>query len=239
MSMENVYIKPIRPKNVSDQVYEQLRDLIFRGEFPPGKKLPPERELAEAFGISRPSIKTAINRLVNQGLVTQKQGRGTFVLSMASRYMENPLRQVLEGEEVSLYDLLEVRLGLETQTVGLAAKRADANDIRALETSLDEMLAKVDKGEVGSQEDVSFHMNIAYATKNLAQIYLMKNFYDLLFYGINKSRFFLYEAGNLPTIGRQHKEILQAIRDRDPVSAQNAMDQHIRYVMDFCEKQNL
>ena len=237
--MTNMYIKPIRPKNVSDQVFEQLRDLIFRGKLPPGKKLPPERELAEAFGISRPSIKTAINKLINQGLIAQKQGQGTFVLSTESRYMENPFRQVLEGEEVSLYDLLEVRLGLETQTVGLAAKRADTSDIRALETSLEAMLAKVDQGEAGSQEDVAFHMNIAYATKNLAQVYLMKNFYDLLFYGISKSRFFLYEAGNLPVIGQQHKDILQAIRDRDPVSAQSAMELHIRYVMDFCEEQNL
>ena len=234
-----MYIKPVRPKNVSDQVYEQLRDLIFRGKLTPGKKLPPERELAEAFGISRPSVKTAINKLVNQGLVTQHQGRGTFVCSLETRYLDNPLRQVLEGEDVRLFDLLEVRLGLETQTVGLAARRADAGDIRALEASLDEMLAKVDKGEVGSQEDVAFHMNIAYATKNLAQVYLMKNFYDLLFYGISKSRFFLYEAGNLPTIGRQHEAILQAIRDRDPDAAQNAMAMHIRYVMDFCEKQNL
>ncbi len=114
-----MYIKPVRPKNVSDQVYEQLRDLIFRGKLAPGKKLPPERDLAEAFGISSPSVKTAINKLVNQGLVTQHQGRGTFVCSLETRYLDNPLRQVLEGEDVRLFDLLEVRLGLETQTVGL------------------------------------------------------------------------------------------------------------------------
>ena len=235
----DMFIKAVRPKNVSDQVFEQLRDLIFRGKLQAGEKLPPERELAEAFGVSRPSVKTAINKLVNQGLVSQKQGRGTFVRSMDSRYMDNPLRQVLEGDAVSLYDLLEVRMGLETQTVGLAAKRASAEDIRALETCLQDMHAKVDQGEAGSEEDVAFHMNIAYATGNLAQIYLMKNFYELLFYGISKSRFFLYEAGNLPAIEHQHGEILQAIRDRDAVAAQNTMARHIRYVMDFCEKQNL
>lgn len=237
--MEEIYIKPVKPKKVGDQVFEQLRDLIFRGTLPPGKKLPPERELAESFGVSRPTVKAAINKLINQGMVVQRQGQGTFVHSMESRYLGNPLRQVLEGEEVSLSDLLEVRLGLEVQTVGLAAQRATAKDIEALEACLKDMLSRVDQGEAGSEEDVAFHMNIAYATKNLAQIYLMKNFYDLLFFGISRSRFFLYEAGNLPTIGRQHSEILKAIRERDPAEAQNQMDRHIRYVMDFCRERNL
>lgn len=237
--MEKKLLKPIKPKSIAEQIFEQLRDFIFRGKLKPGEKLPPERELAESFGVSRPSVKSAINKLINLGLVVQRQGQGTFVRSLESRYLENPLREVLEGEEVSLYDLLEVRLGLEVQAVGLAAKRATEEDIQALEMCVQDMLSKVDEGQVGSEEDVAFHMSIAFATRNSAQIYLMKNFYDLLFHGIRESRFYLQEAGNLSTMGQQHSEILQAVRDKDPGQAQTCMERHIRFVMDFCQKMNL
>ncbi|MFP4393510.1 MAG: FadR/GntR family transcriptional regulator [Desulfohalobiaceae bacterium] len=237
--MDKEFFKPIKPKSVSDQIFEQLRDLIFRGKLKPGEKLPPERELSESFGVSRPSVKAAINKLINMGLVVQRQGQGTFVRSLESRYLENPLRSVLEGEEVSLYDLLEVRLGLEVQAVGLAAKRATEEDIQTLETCVQDMLCKVDEGQVGSEEDVAFHMSIAFATRNSAQIYLMKNFYDLLFHAISESRFYLQEAGNLSAMGQQHSEILEAIRDKDPARAQTCMEQHISYVMGFCRQLNL
>ncbi len=231
----NYFFKPIKPMSVSDQIFEQLRDLIFRGKLKAGEKLPPERDLAESFGVSRPSVKAAINKLVNQGLVVQRQGQGTSVRSMESRYQENPLRKVLEGEEVSIADLLEVRLGLEVQAVGLAARRATSEDIQALEMCLQDMLSKVDEGQMGSEDDVAFHMSIAFATKNSAQIYLMKNFYELLFHGISESRIYLYEAGNLGTMNQQHQEILQAIRDKDPKQAQSCMVQHIRFVMRACQ----
>lgn len=95
--MEADDFKPIKRRRVSDEIFEQIRDLIFRGRLKPGEKVPPERELASVFGASRPSVKEAINRLVSLGLVVQRQGRGTFVSSIESRYLENPLREVLRG----------------------------------------------------------------------------------------------------------------------------------------------
>lgn len=233
--METLEFKPIKPQSVSDQIFEQLRDMIFRGKLKPGEKIPPERELAAAFGVSRPSVKAAISKLVNMGVVIQKQGQGTTVRSTESRYLENPLREVLEGESISIFDLLEVRSGLEVNAVGLAAIRATNEDVQALDKCLQDMLSKVKKGQMGSEEDVAFHMGIAFATKNSAQIYMMKNFYDLLFHGIRESRIYLYEAGNLSVMNQQHAEILQAIRNRDSAEAQSCMENHIQFVMKACQ----
>jgi len=233
--METHYFKPIKRRKVSDEIFEQLRDLIFRGRLKPGEKIPPERELANAFGASRPSVKAAINKLVNLGLVVQKQGQGTFVSSMESRYRENPLREVLKSEEITITDLLEVRLGLEVQAVGLAAVRASSEDIQTLEICLKDMLSRVKKGQMGSEEDVAFHMGIAFATRNSVQVYLMRNFYELLFQGISESRIYLYEAGNLAIMNQQHAEILEAIRNRQPDEAKVCMESHIRFVMDACQ----
>jgi len=232
----NVLLRPIKPKRLSDQIFEQLRDSIYRGQLKPGEKLPPERELAAAFNVSRPSLRAAMDKLTHIGLIEQRQGQGTFVRSLQSRYEQNPLREVMEGEEVSLVDLLEVRLGLEVQSVAMAATRATDKDISAMEMCVQDMLSRVDEGEVGSEEDVAFHMAIAYATKNSAQIYLMRNFYELLFHAINESRFYLSEAGNLSRMGQQHSEILQCIKEHDPESAQEKMKDHINYVIRFCQQ---
>lgn len=232
----NVLLKPIKPKRLSDQIFEQLRDSIFRGQLKPGEKLPPERELAAAFNVSRPSLRAAMDKLTHIGLIEQRQGQGTFVSSLESRYAQNPLRMVMEGEEVSLVDLLEVRVGLEVQAVAMAAQRATQKDISALEMCMQKMLTKVDQGGVGSEEDVAFHMAIAYATKNSAQIYLMRNFYELLFHAINESRLYLFEAGNLPYMEQQHNEILQCIKKQDPDAAQEKMKSHINYVIRFCQQ---
>ena len=234
-----VSLHPIQPKSISEQVYEQLRDLIFRGYFKPGGKLPPERELASSLGVSRPTIKTAITKLVNKGLVEQRQGQGSFVRSQRSQYLDNPLREVMDSEEVDLEDLLEVRSGLEVNAVRLAALRATPEDIRVLESCLQDMLSKVDQGLVGEDEDVAFHMAIGFASKNPAQVFLMKHFYDLLFHGIKESRFHLYESGNLPRMGEQHAEILDRIRNHDPDGAQEAMLRHIHFVQDFCRTHGL
>ena len=72
-------LKPIKPKRVSDQVFDQLRELIFRGEFKPGEQITPERELADAMNVSRTSIRDAISKLAVTGLLEQRQGQGTFV----------------------------------------------------------------------------------------------------------------------------------------------------------------
>ena len=72
-------LKPIKPKRVSDQVFEQLRELIYRGELKPGDQVMPERELSLALGVSRTTVRNAINKLVVLGLLEHQQGQGTFV----------------------------------------------------------------------------------------------------------------------------------------------------------------
>ncbi|MDQ7032421.1 MAG: FadR/GntR family transcriptional regulator [Desulfonauticus sp.] len=232
-----INIQPIRPKRISDQVYEELKNMIFRNILKPGDKLPPERELATGFGVSRSTVKLALQKLISQGLIEQRQGQGTFVRSSKKGYMENPLRQIL-SEDVSLSDLLEVRLGLEVNAAAIAAKRATKKDIELLEQSYQRMLANEDD-KVASEEDVTFHMSISYATQNPAQVYTMKAFYDLLFYGIKENRFYLKETAHLPVITSQHKSILEGIKNRSPQEAAQAMKEHILFVMEFCKKMQL
>jgi GntR family transcriptional repressor for pyruvate dehydrogenase complex len=226
-------LKPIRPKRISDQVFDQLRDLIFRGELQPGDKIMPERELSEALGVSRTSVRDAIRKLVVMGFLEQRQGQGTFVRS-PELAEKSPFAMAMENQDATLIDLLEVRMGMECNAAALAAQRADEKDIRFLEKSLRDMQSDVKGGQLGNEPDVSFHMAISYATKNPLQVFLMKNFFDYLFIGIKVYLKHLYEEpGNIPHILAHHTRILEAIKARDPDEAYQAMREHITYVMDF------
>ncbi len=230
-------LTPIKPKRISDLVFEQLRDLIFKGRIKPGEQFMTERELAESLAVSRPTVREAINRLVALQLLEHRQGQGTFVVSPSA---EKNALGVPHDQEVSLADLLEVRLGIECNAVMMAARRATEEDIRDMEKSLRDMETQIDAGGLGSDPDVTFHMAIAYATKNMVQIHIMKSFYDLLFYGIKTNLQYLYtEPATLASITQHHKNILKAVRDRDPEAAYSAMREHIIFVLDFVHQKNL
>jgi GntR family transcriptional repressor for pyruvate dehydrogenase complex len=228
-----IRLKPIRPKRISDQVFDQLRELIFRGDFKPGEKIMTERELAEALKVSRNSVREAINKLVTLRFLEQHQGQGTFVRSI-DEAVKIPLATVMETRDASLIDLLEMRMGIESIAASLAAQRATAEDLAAIEKSIQEMETDTGAGGLGTEGDLTFHMAIASATKNPLQVYIMKNVSDFLHVGIRENLLHLYqEPANIAEILKQHKAIYQAICSGDPDAAFNAMKKHINYVIDF------
>lgn len=231
-----ISIKPIKPKRISDQVFDQIRELIYRGKLKPGEKMLTERELAEAMKVSRTTIRDAIQRLVTMGLIDQKQGKGTFVKSIDAA-LENPLAKAMKAQNASLDDLLEVRMGLECNAAALAAKRADGTDIAAMEQTIHEMQTEINSGRLGTEADTAFHMAIAYAAKNPLHILIMRNFYDYLFLGISENLTCLYEdPENIQKILRQHRAILTSIKSRDPYKANTSMGEHINCVLNFFKK---
>ena len=230
-------LKPIRPKRISDQVLEQIRELIFRGELKPGSQIMPERELAAAMAVSRTAIRDAINKLVAMGLLEHKQGQGTFVLSPRER-SGNPLASAMEAQNASLDHLLEVRMGLECNSAAMAARRAQEKDLRFMKKNLEEMEEEIRAGRTGTGADIAFHMAIAFATQNPVQVTLMRSFYDLLTFGIKENLFLLmYEdPASLSVIFTHHREIFAGIESRDPEQAFRAMHRHITHVIEFLQQ---
>lgn len=227
-------LKPIKPKRISDQVFEQIRELIYKGEFKPGQQILPERELAISMAVSRTSVRNAINKLVTMGLLEHRQGQGTFVSSPESRE-GNPLAAVMATDDATLDDLLEVRLGLECNAAMLAAVRANDTDLKAIRKSLDEMKEDLNATDrIGTEPDAAFHMAVTFSTKNPVLIHLMRNFYDFLFVGIKKNLTHMYmDRDALDDVIKHHTLIYQAIERRSPKDAYEAMRSHIRYVQEY------
>ena len=228
--------KTIKPKKISDQVFEQLKDLVYRGELAPGEKLMPERELGAALGVSRSSIREAIHKLVNLGLLVQRQGQGTFVATADERET-NPVASLLKSQEATIVDLLEVRIGMECNAAAMAATKGTPEEIDRIARSIEKMRTAIQEGNMGTHEDATFHMAIAYATGNPIQIYIMKHLYDFIFHGIDESlREFFNQPHHTEEILAQHEAVERAIRQRDPDGAHDAMKRHINYIIDYFRK---
>lgn len=227
-------LKPIKPKRISDQVFEQIRELIYKGEFTPGQQIPPERELAASMEVSRTSVRNAINKLVSMDLLENRQGQGTFVTEPDLR-KESSWETDMAADEATLDDLLEVRLGLECYAAKFAAQRATESDMKALLKAMEEMeddLASLDK--IGTVPDTAFHMAIAYSTKNPVLIHLMRNFYDFLFVGIKKNlTHMVMDRAALERVVEQHRRVHRAIRRKSPDEAFTAMQSHIHYIQEY------
>jgi len=233
-------LRPPTSKRLADQVYEQLFDLILRGEIKPGQRLMSERRMAQALGISRTTVREALHKLAERGLVEHRQGAGSFVRAVRPQDESNPLLQALRGRRPTLAEILEVRLALECSGAALAAQRATAQDLELLEQSIERMRAQVETGPTSVDEDVCFHMNISYATNNVVQIQLMRSFYDLLHYGMQRLFLKVYSLPDSPRrMFAQHYEIFDRIRHRDPEGARRAMAGHLATMSEMLSGEEL
>lgn len=232
-------IRPIKPKRVSSLVFEQIRELIYKGTFKPGQQIPPERELAASMEVSRTSVRNALDKLIKLGLLWQIQGQGTFVGSPENR-QGNPLAAAMATDEATFFDLLEVRMGLECNAARLAAQRATDSDLRAMQKSLEEMTDDLaGTNMISTAADTSFHMAVTFSTKNPVLIHLTRNFYDFLFVGIKKNLAHMVETRTAyEDVLEHHRAIYRHIKAREPEKSYEAMRRHIVYVQDFFINRN-
>ncbi len=222
--------KPIKPKKVSSQIADQIRSSILAGEFSPGDKLPPERELAEMFGVSRPSVREALNILAAAGLVESYQGGGTVVKSLVETAGGTPLSLLIKAEQERALDVIEVRKCMEGCTAFYAAQRALPEDIRRLEGIVAEMERNLDGFKPSQDLDAHFHIVISQATHNIVWLHLMQSIFDAMkeFQQSVWRAVYLTDEDhrNLYT---HHREVYEAIRDKDADRARQAMLKHLTF----------
>lgn len=125
--------RKIQRTSVPDQIFEQLRESIAAGAREPGDSLPSEAQLAEEFGASRMSVRTALNKLETLGLVEVRPGEGTFVIEFRPATFMKGLSPLM-SKAISAIEMIEFRKALEIECLKLAFKRASAEEIGALES---------------------------------------------------------------------------------------------------------
>ena len=220
-------LEPVRKTKVYAEVAAQIHRLIADGRLKPGDRLPPERELAEVFGVSRTSVRDAIRVLETRGLVEPRHGEGTVVKRIPIDVIVGPLADALSSSKDLTADLFDMRKMLEPPLARAAAFRATEDDVRALEEIVARQRARVLAGQIAVDEDHAFHYRIATAAKNQVLLRTMDVLMDLL----RESRVRSLQGPGRAEISLEgHRRILDAIRRRDPEGAAERMRAHIEEI---------
>jgi GntR family transcriptional repressor for pyruvate dehydrogenase complex len=221
------------PTRLADVVANDLEARILEGSLKPGDLLPSERKLALELGVSRPSLREAIQQLVSKGLLSTRHGGGTWVTDRMEATFADPWQDMLSGHPALQSDLLEFRHMLEGEAASLAARRASDADllrIGALMTRLEAAYAEDDL-QASIEHDVAFHQAIAEASHNALIGHLTASLMRVMYDHVAANLTHLHARPiQWQQIGAQHRAIWQAIQARDGNRASRAARTHIEYV---------
>ncbi|SDW32395.1 FCD domain-containing protein [Marinobacter mobilis] len=223
----------VETPRLSDVIMQRMESMILEGSFKPGQKLPPERELASNFGVSRPSVREAIQKLAAKGLLTSRQGGGTFVSKTIGSSFSDPLLELLGSHQEFHYDLLEFRHSLEGLSAYYAALRSTPADKARLQQKFEILKATyLDNDPTKEAEaDAAFHLAIAEAAHNIVLLHTMRGLFNLLEKNIVENLTHLFERDNSRSqLLEQHQALFDAILSGDAELARQRSHQHLAYV---------
>jgi len=200
----------------------------------PGDQLPPERELAQQFGVSRTAVREAVKALREKGLVEAYPGRGTFITDGTSYSMRQSLDRMLKAGQAEGSGLLvEVREILEPEIAAMAATRADAEDLASMREQVGIMDQARKDPDAFIEADLDFHLALAEAAANPIILSLIDSIVGLL----REQRMGIFQVEGGPERGQyHHKRILEAIVHKDPAGAREAMKAHLRQVREDSQR---
>lgn len=217
-----------RPK-LSENVSHTLRGQIVAGDFSVGEKLPTESRMTEIFGVSRTVIREAIATLAADGLVEARHGAGVFVLDHPAGRIGAISADI--GNRISqAINVLEVRMGIEIESAGLAAERRNAAQEARIQEAFFEFERLLHQGEPTGKADFAFHREIATATNNPFYVEILDALGDRTIPCDRSSPWYSVEVLSheyLTGLQREHLLILQAISAGDPDAARDAMRAHL------------
>lgn len=216
-------IQPIKRVNVSDQVFEQLKNQLLNGNWKPGDKLPSENELSEKFQVSRVTIRQALQKLTALGLLETRFGEGSFVKEAEmGNYMNVLVPHAYLGKNSTL-EVLEFRQTVETESAGLAAERATPEDIAVLKKILADMEQLKNDSLAFAKADLDFHIAISRITRNSLIIATNTILNDILSVSMQD----IVEQLGFEIGLYYHEKLIDAISAHDPASATSIMREHI------------
>lgn len=225
MNLDGNMLKPVTKKSVRGQVFRQLRDQLLRRTWPPGSKLPSEKELSQTMGVSRVSIREGIQHLVSLGILETRHGEGTFVreLGGGGQLHFNALLPLLVLDDIDILQVLEYRRIVEKGAAALAAERATDQDLAEMEAVYGQMVQLRDNVAEFARADLEFHLVLAKATGNPVIIKVNNVLRTILEISMENIVTTLKMEDGL----HYHRLIIDAIRAHDAEAAESIMQEHV------------
>lgn len=233
LKVPSEYFEQVKNESVSDSAVLQFESLILNGVLREGAKLPGERELAEQFGISRPKVREALQKLEERGLLAIIHGDGAYIARLGAAAMSPALVELYKRHPSAIYDHLEYRREQESFAARLAATRSTKVDREVIADTLDAMTRAHDVGDhkLGDELDSNFHSAVVNASHNRILIHMMTSLYELNRSGVFFSR---REILNIEEVSEfllaQHRSIGEAICSGQADKAAEAAAAHIDFI---------
>jgi GntR family transcriptional regulator, transcriptional repressor for pyruvate dehydrogenase complex len=235
------FTKVERDLGLADRVANQLLDRIVSQQFHPGDRLPPEREIGEALGVSRSVVREAIRILNGKGVLSVKSGSGVVVTAVDRQNVVETMKLFIHaqgglhpGGSFSYDEIHEVREMVEVRVTGLAAQRATEQDLVELRQAFREMDENVGSPETLSDKDVEFHRTIARSAHNELYLIMLDSIGDVL---LEIRLEALSHKERRTEVLAHHQRILDAILSHDSEAARRAMAEHLEDSASFWRSQ--
>lgn len=215
---------------LSETVYRAMHSRITRGDYAANEKLPAETELAQQFGVSRPVLRTALERLRTEGLISSRQGAGNFV----RLGRESPLGFARVETIADIQRCYEFRLTIEVEGAGLAALRRNDAILSEMSASLDLLADATGSRTHREDADFAFHVAVAGGSNNSYFVETLKALREHIHVGMKLHGESLMSDGPsaLEAVLAEHRAIAEAIADGDAGAARAAMRRHITHSQD-------
>ncbi|MEK5067545.1 FadR/GntR family transcriptional regulator [Sporosarcina sp. FSL K6-1508] len=216
-------------KKTYELIVEKIEELFLNGKLKSGDKLPPERELASLFGVSRTSVREALQALEISGSIEIRQGGGSFIKVPEGQLVSEALSTaIIQAENNLVYEMLELRRALEVESASLAAQRATSSDLEKIRQSLEQMATSGEDTEAGVQADLHFHLQIVQATHNQLLINLVQTLTERMEDTIRATRKHRFsDETRYEDTFKEHKEIYVAIASGNAQESKKLMEEHI------------
>lgn len=230
----------ISAEKLSQSVSRQIELLILRGILRPGERLPAERDLAERLGVSRPSLREALEVLEAKGLIVTRPGAGAFVAEVLGNAFSPALIELFSSHDEAVQDYIAFRRDLEGLAAERAARVGSDTDLEVIATIFAKMEAAHQKRDPSDEAalDAQFHMSIIEASHNVIMLHMMRSMFDLLRQGVFYNRQMMFRNRmTRDMLLDQHRAINRAIQARDPSGARAAIGAHMDYVEEALQEQ--
>lgn len=227
----------IQAKKIYEEVADSLIQMIKDGELNPGDRLESVEQLAQTFDVSRSVVREALSGMRAMGLVSMRQGEGTFVTEFDPSNFTLPVTVGMLMKKEDIKELYEVRKILEVGAARSAALYHQDNDLLSLQQAIGEMENAERRGDIGEEADMRFHMAVADATHNQILIHLMRSVSEVMLTVLRETReILIHTEKKTVSLINEHQLIYDAIKARQPDQAEQYMLDHLRNVEKSLEK---
>ncbi len=225
----------VREASLTARTEQQIEELILSQALKGGDRLPSERDLGEQIGVSKTVVREAIRSLTAKGLVEVRMGSGMYVQHLSADLLTNPLHILLRTHALKPEDIQEVRQALEINLAALAAERAEAVHIEAMEHTIAALKKKALTATEFAEADLAFHNALAAAANNPI-FTLLVGLLNNLMLQVREQVFQSDGQASASRALRYHQKILDQIKAHDVNGARQAMLEHLAEARETWER---